>query len=295
MNTWERQRWLEARRKGFGASESAGVLDRSPWETSLEVIARKIGMLPEKEPTAPMKWGLRLEEAIASAYEEETGRALTLCEEIMQHHEYSWMLASLDRIQLGQSAGQSRVVELKAVGPWSQKQWGDAGTDQIPQHYIFQVQQQMACADLEVADVAALFSGQDFRIYTVPRNETLINFLVEREAIAWDMVLSKKLPEPNWNHQTTPALIRAMYGVNEGESIDLPEHLCRLADEFNQLGEQERAAKDQRERVKAQLLHAMGTAALAYLPDGSHFVRKEIHRKAYEVKACSYVDFRHKK
>jgi len=288
MNSYERQRWLEERRKGVGASESAAVCGCSPYATALEVWARKSGQLTEKEATEPMRWGLRLEEVIAEAYVEQTGTSLSLAPEIIQHSKYPFMLASLDRIT------PTHVVELKTVGAWSQKEWGEPGTDQVPKAYNLQVQQQMACAELGMADIAALFGGNNFEIYTVPRNDRLIQFIAQREAEFWDMVLSGRPPAPDWAHRTTLDTIKALYPITEPVEADLENgELVTKADHYDILGEEIRDKEAERKRVQAELLLAMGPATLAYLTDGSTLTRTPIHA---EVKAHvrDYVRFDHK-
>ncbi len=51
----------------------------------------------------------------------------------------------------------------------------------------------------------------------------------------------------------------------------------------------ETAAKD---AAKARLMHAMGSASIGRLSDGTVLTRKEIARKGYTVEATTYVDFR---
>src|SRR5262245_52949583 len=63
----DRAAWLEARRKGIGASEIAAVLGISPWESPFSLYWRKVNGW-DYEPSSEMEWGTRLEPVIAEKY-----------------------------------------------------------------------------------------------------------------------------------------------------------------------------------------------------------------------------------
>lgn len=130
-------------------SDSAAVCGRSAWRTALEVWLDKTGQLPDLPPSPQMEWGLRLEPAIAEAYSERTGLDLS-SPSLCRHPQYPWMLASIDRLV----SGPPKVVELKTASPFAAGEWGDPGTDEIPESYLIQVQHQLAVCGLQVADVA---------------------------------------------------------------------------------------------------------------------------------------------
>ena len=69
----ERTEWLKARKGGVGASEAPAILGICPFRTALEVYLDKVDLLPEKEPTRRMQWGLAFQRAIATCYELERG------------------------------------------------------------------------------------------------------------------------------------------------------------------------------------------------------------------------------
>lgn len=292
----DRSEWLAARKTGIGSSDAAAVCGLSPYRSALEVYLDKTGQLADREPSAPMRWGLRLETAIAAAYEEETGRRLESAPAILRHDDHPWMLASIDRL----ATEDGRIVELKTaraalsatnvyIGP--SMDWGPAGTDQVPEGYLIQVHHQMAVSGIDRADVAVLIGGQDFRVYELARNERLVANLLEIEAAFWQQVLDRRPPDPAWSHPSTPELIRAMYKVAEGQEVTLGEEAVSLAETYRVFGERAKAAGEVRDVAKAKLLHLMQHAALGHLPDGRTLTRKMVTRREHTVKGCSYVDF----
>lgn len=187
---------LAQRRKGIGGSDVAGILGISPWTTPLDVYLDKIGEADPLEMTAPMRWGLLLEDEIAQEYSRQTGRKVRRVNRILQHPEHPFMLASLDRTVVA-DGGVKRILEVKTVGKWSkQDEWGPDGTDEIPEHYLCQTSHYLAVTGAEIADVAVLIAGQDFRIYEVRRNQKLIELLIREEGRFWnDHVESRTPPE----------------------------------------------------------------------------------------------------
>lgn len=279
----DRAAWLAERRKGLGASDAAPVLGLSPYATALEVYLDKLGMLPEQE-TAPMRWGLKLEEAIATAYEEETGRALhPPGDPIWWHPEVPWMFASPDRIH---SNGEERLVELKTAR--TAEGWGCPGTDEVPAHYLVQVQHQMACTGARVADLAVLVGGSDFRVYTVAWHPRLIDTLIERLGAFWAALQKREPPEPL---PPDPRLLDLLYRPAEGVSVELGPEAAVQAGLYAVAQEMRRQAEGQRERAKAALIALLGEASEGRLPDGRRVVRKVVSRKGYAVKDTEYVHF----
>lgn len=183
--------WHEARRNGIGSSDSPVIAGVAPWGDVLTLFAEKRGLVDGTlEETDAMRWGIRLEEVVAEAYSERTGRTVRRVNAIQHHPRYAWLIASLDR----RVVGEKRLVEIKTTRYASDK-WGTEGTAEIPEHYLVQVQHQLAVTGFEVADVPVLIAGSDLRIYTVPRDEALIEALVEMDAEFWQHVTDGTPPD----------------------------------------------------------------------------------------------------
>lgn len=180
--------WLQERRTGIGGSDAAPILGLSKWKTPLDVWREKRG-LSEGTPDNPaMAWGRTLEPVVREWYARVTGRDVSVPASVLRHPEHPWMLATLDGL-----AG-DRLLEIKTAR--TSAFWGEPGTDQIPRHYLLQVQHYLCVTGLPVADVAVLFSGQDACIYEVPSDPELQALIVEAEAEFWRMVVEGVQPEP---------------------------------------------------------------------------------------------------
>lgn len=280
--------WLEARRKGVGASEAGAILGLSPWRTALEVYLDKLGLLPiDSNPPARLKWGLRMERVIAEAYTEETGRSVEPgC--LVVHPDAPWMLSTTDYM------ASDRPVELKRIDQFNAKEFGEPGTEDIPRLYYLQVQQQMACTGKDVADLAALIGQADFRIYTIRRNVEVIEQLIVVEREFMEAVERQEPPLPDFAHSTTLNIL-SLIEPETGKAIELGADAANISDQFESFAEAESRMRKNKDEQKARLIHLMGDAETAWLPDGRRIVRKTVERKGYSVEPTSYVSFSIKK
>ena len=79
----------------------------------------------------------------------------------MAHKQYPFMIANVDRLVVGQSAG----LECKTAGYYSTDDWAMG----VPEYYIPQVQHYMAVTGYIAWYVAVLIGGQEFKI--LPNNQ----------------------------------------------------------------------------------------------------------------------------
>lgn len=250
------------RKKGLGASDA--------WDCAfnpLKVYLDKTGQLPEQH-NDEMDMGLMLEDVVARLYERRTGHPLVKPSRPYQRIGYPFMTSNPDRIGM-----YGEPVELKTAGDLTG--WGAPDTDEIPEEYILQVQQQMACLNARQAHVAALIRLADFRVYTVPRNDALIERLTTIEGDLWNRIINRYPPAPDWSHPETPKLVALLHRPCDGVMIDLD---CRnLLDDYEQLGADISRDTKAREEIKARIVEAMGNASQATLPDGRVIKRKMSH------------------
>lgn len=177
------------RRLGVGGSDVGPIMGLSPWATPLEVYLEKIGeRLPDSE-NHYTEWGKRLEPVIRQAYADRTNREVLLCRDPIVHPKHEFMRANLDGRTLC-----GRIFEAKTarVG----EDWGEEGSDEVPLQYVYQVQHYMAITGYEVADIAVLIAGSDFRIYEVRADREIHDMLVEVEAEFWQRVVDRRPPDP---------------------------------------------------------------------------------------------------
>ena len=134
--------WHAHRAKYRNASETAAVMEVSPWQTSYELWLVKTGRKVTIE-TEAMRHGTATEPAARAAFELETG--LVMQPLVMVDGDYS---ASLDGITL---LGDT-IVEIKCPfrGQTSEL-WQTVRTGSVPAHYMLQVQHQLMVSKAKIA------------------------------------------------------------------------------------------------------------------------------------------------
>ena len=241
---------MTMRATGIGASEIAAIVGLSPYTSPLDVYLRKRGLTEEFSGNNSTRWGLVLEPVIAEAYTAETGISLIGDgRTTVVHSTYPWALCTPDRV----AADRSRVVEIKTAGLRMADQWGEPGSDDVPEYYLTQCAWQMAVLDIDAADIAVLIGGSDFRIYSLARDRELEDALLEAGRRFWhDNVMTGEPPAPRdsdefarvlsakYPAETTATLVDA-----EGDIVRVAFALRTVRDEIKRLEAEELALENE--------------------------------------------------
>jgi putative phage-type endonuclease len=185
-----KQKWLRERKNYLGGSDLGAIAGLNPYRTALDVYLDKTSDDIRCETSPAMRWGNLLEEAVAEAYSEDTGKMVWKWIQPIKHKEYPFLAANIDRWV----GDREYVLECKTAGFNKGKEWGDSGTDQIPGSYLVQVAYYAAICDVPKVDIAVLIGGQDFRIYTYERNKELEEKLIKIACNFWHNHIEKRIP-----------------------------------------------------------------------------------------------------
>ena len=219
---------LENRKFSIGGSDAAAACGVSPYMTPLNLYMLKTGMIePEDISDKPsVYWGNMLEDVVADEYAKRTGNVIEVVPNTLVHPDYSFITANLDRMVLNPN----KILECKTAGPFSKEDWGDEQTDQVPMHYIVQVQIYMAVTGLQDSDLAVLIGGQDYRIYNIPRDDDLIADIISALKIFWSRIENHNPPDPTNNDD-----LKLIYGVDKGTSIITTQEITDMFESLKAL------------------------------------------------------------
>ena len=190
-----RAEWLASRKVGIGGTDAAAILGLSPWKSPLDVWLNKTGRAPE-QPIDPDRedllfLGNALEPAIASMYSRKTNRELVQVKGIVHHKEFPCIIGTPDRLVVGERRG----VELKSENLFVDN-FGDPGTDEVPEYYAVQCLQYMAIEDFDAWDLALLHGGAKFAIYTLNRNREVEIEMIGLLREWWERHVVADVPPP---------------------------------------------------------------------------------------------------
>lgn len=281
--TIKRADWLEVRKQGIGGSDAAAAVGLSPYKSQLELWLEKTGRdggLKKPDPTdttEPVYWGNLLEPIVAASYTQQTGRRVRKLNAVLQHPQFPFMLANLDREVIGDPGVQ--ILECKTAGEFGARLWREG----VPEHVQLQVQHQLAVTGKEAADVAVLICGQKLEVHRIKRDGDLISRLITQEATFWEHVESDTPPPADGSDSADRAL-RCLYPGN-ATTVDFSDDR-RLSSTFADLVSLRaaiEACEKQAEQMKQTLIQAMGDASVAQFETGRISFKRSKDGNAVDV------------
>lgn len=241
-----RGEWLAQRKTGIGGSDAAAVLGLSKWATPLQVYLDKISNETNDFDSPSMKWGRILEPVIRQEYADHTGQEILKPQyELIRHQQCPFILASLDGF-----TADNRVVEIKTSK--YDRDWGEEGTDQVPQEYLIQVQHYMAVTGFQIADIAVLIGGSDFRIYTVGADPELHLMMFEAYGAFWRRVTMQLPPEPTCESDM------ALYFKAKKKGVTTTDDVTKLVGQLKLVKKQIEGLEARESELKCQIMAYMG-------------------------------------
>lgn len=267
----DRKKWLEARMSGIGGSDASIIMGYNPWKSQYALACEKKGMLTEeilrKEETKEddneyMYWGRKFEDLIAERFTEDTGKKVVR-KGLIRSNEYPWMLASVDRLIVGENAG----LEIKTGAGWKKNEWDE---DEIPDAYYIQCLHYMAVLNLDRFYIAYLLGGVNFGWKVIERNEEDIQILIEKEKEFWDKyVTGDEMPPVDGHSSTTEALKVEFATVKHGEddSLSLDGEVNLLINDLNALKEDKKKIEVAIATRENKLRSVMGEYKVGYSQD----------------------------
>lgn len=241
----------EERSSYIGASESWVVLNMKPeWKTPVQLALEKLGRAPQIEENRFMKAGKMMEDVIADWYTDETGKKLRRDAKTYRLKEYPFIAVHIDR----RIVGERRQLECKNADARTYSKWGASGTQLIPDIYFIQVQHQLLFPYWDIADVAALIGGNDFRIYPdIEPDKELQDMIIEAEVAFWNTIKNGYLPKPS-NMEDA----RLLHPKAEKSIMVADDEILELEFELNKNITIKKDAEQKIEAIKASIADRMG-------------------------------------
>ena len=240
-----REQWLEYRRTGLGGSDAAVVCGLNPYKSKIELWADKTGRLPDKEDNEAMRTGRDLEEYVAKRFCEATGKKVRRRNAIFQHDKYDFITANVDREIVGENAG----LECKTTSAFTKS---DFENGEIPLYYYCQCCHYMNVMGYDRMYLAVLVLGQKFYWFTIERNESECNSLLEQEIGFWkSYIVPDVRPEPDGS-ESAERTIKAVCGDCKDNAIAMFAQ-NETAKKLSQITEQRKALETEEKRLKQQL------------------------------------------
>lgn len=268
----------------LGASEVAAALGLSPWTSPYELWARKTGRLTTCKESDALEAGTRLEPAIIDWAESVIGRIERPVEAAIDG---TPIVTHPDGLTEGRCPVEAKTSGI--TGPLYGT-WGEAWTDEIPEHYLVQCLVQLEATGGEACFVPALLGGRGFTMFRVPSSPEIQREIVER-ACTW---FRKHVEADRPPELTVPPPLTVLKKLRRdpGRTVEIdPELVERWLEAKERAKEAQRSADE----LQAAVIAALGDAEAGELPDGRVVTYYEQFRKGYWVDDTTFRVLRIKK
>lgn len=198
-----KEEWLKERKTYIGGSDLGSILGINNFRTELDVYFEKTSEgVAEESTNPPAYWGTVLEDVVAQEYSRRTGFKIEKPAGLIRHSEYPFIACNLDYWVID-NEGNSHILECKTANQAKVTCWGEEGSNQIPESYLYQVAYYAAITGATRVDIAVLIGGQDFRIYRYDKDEIMESKLIRAAKKFWNnYVLAGVPPKPRTQEDT---------------------------------------------------------------------------------------------
>ena len=263
----DESKWLAMRARDITSTEVSALFGLNPYETHLELWHRKKEQQVVKfEGNERMKWGTRLEAAIAEGVAEDRGW------KIRKKNDYGRIPA----LRMGASFDyevtepESALLEVKNVdGLVFKRSWTPEGDDTAPPPHIeLQLQQEMLVGNRVRNHCAALVGGNSPVVVTRDADPDVQAALVEQVAKFWQSIEANQPPAPDYLRDAD-FLARKLYGTADGTEMNADADLDALLREFAELKDQASAVDGAVTIAKSKILERIGSHSRVLAASGT--------------------------
>ena len=267
----------ELRKFHLGASDVAALFGLDPFKTGADVWLEKTFGLTFQEP-AQLSDSIDMGNAFEGPLLEWAAKELNaqiwtdpamLFNVCTAHPIFS---ANCDAIIIPlDDNGATEAVEAKVTS--RSEEYGEPGTDQVPDRVLIQVQAQMLCHGLKRVHIAVLMGrmGLKRELYRVERNQEIIASIIQRGEWFWNEFVLPKIQPPELDENGKP-----LFGLG---SLDIIKRVVRQPQTWAEVDEAlildwdtKRQARLDAEKPEKEALERMltplGDAEGVHLSDG---------------------------
>lgn len=253
----EDEAWRDFRATGLGGSDIAAIMGISPFRTALDVWLEKTGRQAPQDISnvEAVYWGTVNEAAVADRWaRDHPDCVVRRLNATLVGRSADWKRANLDRLVV--EGGRPSVLEIKTASAFKAEEW-DGG---VPPYYLTQVTWYLAITGWDMAHVAVLIGGNDYREFDVPRDEEDIRAVTEAATDFWENYVVKDVM-PQVVGADAPTLAGLVPQDEDGLATpaDMTEADLLIA-AYQQARERERESKAEAEDAQAKLCAIIGGA-----------------------------------
>lgn len=260
------------RRQGIGGHDIAAICGVHPFMTALDVYEAKVNGVDKFNPNYIQARGLALESTLIHFYlldnfqeilnpdETDTDPEFFIVrDERFTHKEFSYMHAHPDAVIKTYGGKPFRGVECKAPTIAKVNQWGDEGTNQIPEYIRTQTQWYCEILDVEQFDIP-IDTPFGMRVYHWNRDYEFGEQLIAEAKNFWVNHVLAKIPPAA---QTLDDL-KILYPKSNGKNIDSNVDIMSKHMMLKEVKHNKKILEDEEEALKFDIANFYGENEIAF-------------------------------
>jgi len=265
------EQWLKDRSKDITSTEISALYGLSPYLSEFELYHnKKDNVIVRIQPNERMRWGTRLESAIAYGAAEDQGWDISKLNVYMRDTEAR--IGSSFDFKINSTANGAGIMEIKNVDRLQyMKSWVDDGEGNIeaPEHIELQIQHQMEVSGYEWTALVALVGGNEQKIILRNRDREIGKDIRQRVAAFWEQVKNNTAPSPDYSVDAE-FIIKQLRAESEPDLVlESNEELDQLIEQYNYLSASVKSQNALKDSTKAQILERIGKASKVISPLGT--------------------------
>ena len=245
--------WKEWRRKGIGGSDVGVIAGMNKYRSPFALYLEKLNEWPDEDQSEPAYWGHQLEDVVAKEFSERTGLEVRVREELLQHGEYDFMLANLDREVICPERGVG-ILECKTASEYVKSEWDG---DSLPSSYYLQVQHYLAVTDYTFAYIAVLIGGNKFIYKEIERDDELIDYLIKLEHDFWHDHVESGIPPALDGMDNTSNYINNKFEATD-EQLELSDEAIQNLKDLEKVKEKIKDLEEEKSALENNVKQELG-------------------------------------
>lgn len=263
--------WLQERVKDVTSTEVSALYGLSPYITEYELFHQKReGQVVKFAPNERMKWGNRLEAAIAHGAAEDMGWKISKLNVYMRDTDAR--IGSSFDFQIDSSSDGPGILEIKNVD-WLQykQQWVDDGVGNIeaPEHIELQIQHQMEVRGYSWCALVALVGGNEQKIILRNRDKDIGRDIRKKAGRFWQRIATNCAPSPDYTADAEFIIKQLRNDAEAGLIVHADASLTELIEQYARLSLMADEQETLKKAKRAQILERIGKASKVLSPLGS--------------------------
>jgi putative phage-type endonuclease len=239
---------------GLGGSDIGAVVGLNPYSSAHSIYNEKRGLVEPFAGNAATDWGNLMEPVLLDWYSEHHLDGELHRNHGMVHAENDWMRGNLDGLVF-KDGRPHKVIEAKTAHWRLADQWGDEGSDQVPDSYLVQCAWYMAIADVNLCDLVVAID-REIKVFHITRDLDLERKLIAKGKDFWENhVLPGIPPAIDGSDGCTERL--ALHKADEGE-VEATDEMTARAIELYFVSQQIKKLEGEKSVLKNQLADLLG-------------------------------------